>query len=99
MLLADVVQASAAVAATRARTVKVAELAPVLAAAAAEGPHTLAIVTSYLGGSLLQRRTGLGWRSLGDLPAPAAEASLTVEEVDAAFAAIGELAEIGRAHV
>lgn len=97
MLLADLVACSAAVAATRARTRKVALLAPVLAAAAAEGPDALAVTTSYVSGSLRQRRTGLGWRSLSDLPAPAEVSTLEVAEVDAAFAAIAELAGPGSA--
>ena len=53
------------------------------------------IVVSYLSGGLRQRRTGLGWRSLRHLPPPAAEPTLTVAEVDAAFAAMAELAGPG----
>ncbi|MBZ5733662.1 ATP-dependent DNA ligase [Nocardioides sp. TRM66260-LWL] len=97
MLLADLAACSAGLAATRSRTAKVALLAPVLAEAAAEGEETLAIVTSYLGGALRQRRTGLGWRSMTALPAPAAEATLTVAETDAAFAAMAALAGPGSA--
>ena len=44
------------------------------------------VVATYLSGSLTQRRTGVGWRSLTDLPPPAEEPSLTVAAVDAAFA-------------
>ena len=36
------------------------------------------MVAAYLAGALPQRRTGVGWRSLTDLPAPAAEPTLTV---------------------
>ena len=43
------------------------------------------VVARYLAGELRQRRTGLGWRSLRDLPAPAATPSLRVLDVDAAF--------------
>ena len=85
MLLADLVATSAAVAATRSRLAKVAALADCLRRAA---PGEIAIVTSYLSGELRQRRTGVGWASLRDLPAPAAEPSLEVAEVDRAFARI-----------
>ena len=97
VLLADVVATSAAVAATRSRKAKVAALAERLAQAAAHDPAELEIVTSYLAGSLRQRRTGLGWRSLATLPAPAAESSLTVAQVDAAFGRIALLAGAGSA--
>lgn len=92
MLLADVVAASAAVAATRSRKLKVAAIADVLRAAT---PEELPIVASWIGGSLRQRRTGLGWRSVSSLPPPAASPSLEVLSVDAAFAALGELAGSG----
>ena len=48
-------------------------------------PDEVPVVARYLGGELRQRRTGLGWRSLTDLPAPAAEPTLEVLAVDAAF--------------
>lgn len=92
MLLADIVSTSNAVAATRSRKAKVAALATCLGAAARE---ELPVVTAYLGGSLLQRRTGLGWRSLTSLPAPAAEPALTVEGVHEAFERISRLAGAG----
>ncbi|WP_205472518.1 ATP-dependent DNA ligase [Nocardioides sp. SYSU D00038] len=92
MLVAELVSTSEAVAATRSRKAKVAALAACLTAApAAEVP----VVTSYLAGALLQRRTGLGWRSLADLPSPAAEPTLEVLEVDAAFAALAALSGAG----
>ena len=43
-------------------------------------------MVSYLSGELRQRRTGVGWASLRDLPPPATEATLNVAEVDRAFA-------------
>ena len=52
-------------------------------------------VTSYLAGSLRQRRTGLGWRSMQALPEPAAESSLTVREVHEAFEHISGLSGAG----
>jgi DNA ligase-1 len=82
VLLARIVETSQAVAATRSRKAKVTALAETLAEA---GPDDLEVVTSYLGGSLLQRRTGVGWRGIGSPPPPAAEPSLTVAEVHVAF--------------
>ncbi len=70
MLLADLVQASRAVGATRSRKAKTAALAEALALAEPEEVET---ATSYLSGVLRQRRTGLGWRSLADLPEPAGD--------------------------
>ncbi len=70
MLLADLVEARKAVRATRSRKAKTAALASALAAAE---PDEVETVTSYLSGTLRQRRTGLGWRSLSALPAPADE--------------------------
>jgi ATP-dependent DNA ligase I len=48
-------------------------------------PDEVPIVVVYLSGELRQRRTGLGYAALRDLPPPAAEPSLTVREVDAEF--------------
>src|SRR4051794_19552802 len=78
MLLADVVETSGVVAATRSRKAKVVAIAERLAhAEVAELP----VVTAYVGGTVLQRRTGVGWRGLSALPQPAAEPSLSVLEV------------------
>ena len=82
MLLLDVVATSRAVAATRSRKAKVAAIAGLLGRAA---PVEVETVTAYLGGTLRQRRTGLGWRGLSTLPEPAAAPSLTVLEVHADF--------------
>ena len=71
MLLADLVATSAAVAATRSRLAKIAALADCLRRAE---PGEVAIVVSYLSGELRQRRTGVGWAALRDLPPPAAGA-------------------------
>ena len=43
-----------------------------LAPAPRRRPDDVETVTAYVGGALLQRRTGLGWRGLSSLPAPAA---------------------------
>jgi len=92
VLLHDVVITSTAVASTRSRKTKVAALADLLARADLD---EIEIVTSYLGGALLQRRTGLGWRGLGSLPNPAPEASLSLREVNGAFADLAVLAGPG----
>ena len=92
MLIADLVETSTAVAATRSRKAKTAALAATLARADA---NELPMVTSYLAGSLLQRRTGLGWRGLQTMPDPAAEPSLTVREVHEAFDHLAALSGSG----
>ncbi|MFB7887502.1 ATP-dependent DNA ligase [Cellulosimicrobium cellulans] len=55
------------------------------------------IAVAYLAGELRQRRTGLGWRSLRDLPTPAEGPSLTLTAVDAAFARMADLSGPGSA--
>jgi DNA ligase-1 len=86
VLLADVVVASAAVAATRARTAKAAAIAGALRAA---GPGEVGPVAAWLAGELPQGRVGVGWRTLSrGLPDPAPAASLTVAAVDAALTAL-----------
>jgi DNA ligase-1 len=92
MLLAELVATSAAVAATRSRKAKVAALAEALARVE---PEELEVVVSYLGGRLRQRRTGLGWRGVTDLPPPADEPSLTVLEVHETFEAMSGLSGAG----
>jgi DNA ligase-1 len=80
VLLAEVVAASAAVAATRARTAKAAAIAELLRRAE---PGEVLAVTAWLAGDPLQSRLGVGWRTLTRLAhEPAAEASLTVDGVD-----------------
>jgi DNA ligase 1 len=83
VLLAEIADAVRDVTQTSSRTAKAQRIARTLRAAASEGPGELAVVLAYLSGELRQRRTGIGWRSLHDLPAPAPEPSLTVAEVDA----------------
>src|SRR4051794_30232486 len=78
MLLAELVRTSGEVAATRSRKAKVAAIAERLAQAEVD---ELPVVTAYLGGTILQRRTGVGWRGLNTLPDPATEATLTPLEV------------------
>ncbi len=92
MLLADLVEASRVVGATRSRTAKIAALASALGAAAPEEVET---ATSYLSGVLRQRRTGLGWRSLAAMPEPASSSTLTVAGVHAMFEEISEVSGAG----
>src|SRR4051794_3649740 len=74
LLLADVVATSTAVAATRSRLAKRDALVDLLKRADAED---IEVAVAFLSGSLRQRRTGLGWASLRDLPPPAATSTLT----------------------
>ncbi|CAM5777849.1 ATP-dependent DNA ligase [Cellulomonas persica] len=92
MLLADVAATSTALAATRSRLAKRALLVDLLRRTP---PQDVPVVARYLAGELRQRRTGLGWRSLQTLPEPAAEPSLQVGDVDAAFARMAALAGPG----
>ena len=92
MLLHDLVATSQAVAATRSRKAKVAALATLLATAAPEEVET---VTAYLAGALRQRRTGLGWRGVSELPDPADSPTLEVGEVHETFDAIAAFAGSG----
>ncbi len=82
MKLTDLVATSTEVAATPSRLAKVAAIADALRAA---HPDEVPIVVSFLSGELLQRRTGVGWATLRDRPAPANSPSLTVADVDDAF--------------
>ena len=82
MLLRDLVATSTAVAGTRSRLQKRRHLAEALRGA---HPDDVDAVATFLAGGIRQRRTGVGWRTLADLPAPAAEATLTAAAVDAAL--------------
>lgn len=94
MLLSQIVEVSGRVASTRARNAKIAELATLLRSAEA---GDVPLVTAYLTGALPQRRPGVGWRSVRDLPAPAVEPSLTVQDVDSAVGAMEQLSGPGSA--
>ncbi|WP_028849988.1 ATP-dependent DNA ligase [Thermocrispum municipale] len=88
MLLATVVAASQAVAATRSRKAKVAELATLLREAE---PDERAAVVAFLSGRLTQGRLGVGWRTLTSLDSsPADEPQLTVTEVDEALTKVAQ---------
>src|SRR4051812_33358981 len=94
LLLADVVETSHAVSATRSRLAKREALVGLLQRAE---PDDIEVAVAFLSGALRQRGTGLGWASLRDLPAPASEGTLTVVEVDAAFEQIATIAGTGSA--
>ena len=66
MHLAELVDASAAVAATPARNAKIAALAELLRRA---GPDEVGPVVRWLSGELTQRQIGVGWAPLRDAPA------------------------------
>ena len=57
--LTDLVSTFEAVRATRSRKAKIAAVADALRAASTD---EVTVAASYLGGSLTQRRTGVGWR-------------------------------------
>lgn len=92
MLLDAVVSASTQVAALSSRTAKIAVLAQTLAAAE---PAELAVAAHYLSGTLPQRRTGVGWRSVMSRPQPAPQPSLGLAEVDRVFAELSLLGGAG----
>lgn len=94
MQLAHLASTSAALAATRSRLEKRALLADLLRAAPTD---EVELVATYLSGTLRQRRTGVGWRGLSDLPAPADAPSLEVVQVDAALEALSLLSGPGSA--
>ncbi len=82
MRFLDLAATSAAVGATSGRRAKVELLADALRRL---DPAEVAAGSGWLAGELRQRQTGVGWASLRDLPAPAAEPTLTVAAVDAAI--------------
>src|SRR5690242_9374126 len=83
---ADVVAASDAAAATSKRTAKVASLAGLLARLA---PEEVQPAVGFLTGTPRQGRTGVGWATVAAVEtAPAAEPSLTIDEVDAALTTV-----------
>lgn len=83
VLLSAVVKASAEVAATRSRKAKVAAIATVLSRLDTEEVRP---ATAFLSGELPGGRAGVGWATLAALAAePAAEATLSISDVDAAI--------------
>ncbi|WP_449349715.1 ATP-dependent DNA ligase [Streptomyces shaanxiensis] len=92
MLLARLAQVSQEVAATSARSQKIALLAELFREAE---PDDVPIVIPYLAGRLPQGRLGVGWKVLSRPVAPAAEPTLTVREVDTLLGALGKVAGTG----
>ncbi|MET8246917.1 ATP-dependent DNA ligase [Streptomyces sp. NPDC005202] len=92
MLLARLAQVSQEVAATSARSRKIALLAELFRDAEADD---VPIVIPYLAGRLPQGRLGVGWKVLGRRVAPAVEPSLTVREVDARLTELGKVSGAG----
>jgi DNA ligase 1 len=96
VLLVDVATASADVGAAASRLAKIARIATVLSAAAAEGDmRQVAVVVSWLSGELPQRQIGVGWASLRNIPPPGSDPVLTVPFVDTAFSEIGAVSGPG----
>ncbi|MFD5403544.1 ATP-dependent DNA ligase [Streptomyces griseorubiginosus] len=92
MLLARLAQVSQEVAATSARSKKIALLAELFREAE---PDDVPIVIPYLAGRLPQGRLGVGWKVLSRPVAPAAEPTLTVRGVDHRLTALGQVAGAG----
>jgi DNA ligase-1 len=90
--LVDVAEASAEVATTRARSAKTKRLAAVLRAADTDDVRA---VVAWLSGELLQRRIGVGWAGLSNLPPAASTPSLTVGAVNRAFSEMAEASGAG----
>ncbi|MFI2287268.1 ATP-dependent DNA ligase [Streptomyces niveus] len=92
MLLATLAHVSQEVAATSARSRKIALLAGLFRAA---GPADVPVVIPWLAGRLPQGRIGVGWQALKD-PVPAADtATLTIREADGAVTALAAVAGPG----
>jgi DNA ligase 1 len=93
MLFAELVATSGAVGATRSRSAKIGLLADVLRRLE---PGERDVAVSVLAGEPRQGRIGVGWATLAALaPPPAAEASLTIGEVDAAVTELDDLTGAG----
>ncbi|PAZ12502.1 ATP-dependent DNA ligase [Streptomyces sp. SA15] len=92
MLLTRLARVSQEVAATSARSRKIALLAELFRDAEADD---VPIVIPYLAGRLPQGRLGVGWKVLSRRVAPAAEPTLTVREVDARLSELGKVSGTG----
>ncbi|MFI9822738.1 ATP-dependent DNA ligase [Streptomyces sp. NPDC052013] len=92
MLLTRLARVSQEVAATSARSRKIALLAELFREAEAQD---VPIVIPYLAGRLPQGRLGVGWKVLSHPVAPAAEPTLTVREVDALLTTLGKVSGPG----
>ena len=94
LTLTELVTTHAAVAATRSRTAKTAALAACLRESDAS---EVAATVAFLSGRVPQRRLGVGWRSLAELPPAAATGTLTVSDVDRAFQVLADASGPGSA--
>lgn len=96
MQLARLAEVSRAVGATRSRNAKRDLIAELLREAE---PEELEIVTAWLSGTLRQRRTGVGWRGLSNLPEPAdrPDPAQQLADIDAALDRISAIAGTGSA--
>jgi DNA ligase-1 len=92
MLLTRLARVSQEVAATSARSRKIALLAELFRDAEADD---VPIVIPYLAGRLPQGRLGIGWKALSRPVDPAAEPTLTVGEVDARLTDLGKVSGAG----
>jgi DNA ligase-1 len=92
MLLTRLAHVSQEVAATSARSRKIALLAELFRDAEADD---VPIVIPYLAGRLPQGRLGIGWKVLSRQVEPAPEPTLTVREVDARLSALGKVSGAG----
>ena len=97
MRLADLVATSRRVTETRSRLEKTAALGDLLRRLGAEGAEEIDIAVAFLSGHLRQGRIGLGGAAVRNArpESAAAEPSLTLAEVDAAFERIGSIAGSG----
>jgi DNA ligase 1 len=94
VLLIDVATTSVDVGGSASRLAKIARIAQLLGLAKSD-PKLVAIVVAWLSGELPQRQIGVGWAALRSVPPAAAQSSLTVIGVDAAFSAIGAVSGKG----
>jgi DNA ligase-1 len=92
MLLTRLAHVSQEVAATSARSRKIALLAELFRDAEADD---VPIVIPYLAGRLPQGRLGIGWKVLSRAVEPAPEPTLTVRDVDARLTALGKVSGAG----
>ncbi|MFL6061470.1 MAG: ATP-dependent DNA ligase [Marmoricola sp.] len=92
MFLAQLAATSTAIASTRSRLEKRSLLAELLRDAPVE---EVELVATYLSGTLRQRRTGVGWRGLADLPAAAETPSVALLEIDGALEQIAAFSGTG----
>src|SRR5215831_3974064 len=97
VLLTELVLTSQAVAATPQRGVKIGKIADLLRTAS---PAEVPVVVAFLAGELRQRQIGVGYAALAGLAAGGDAAdglapTLTVSEVDAVFAEVGDVTGAG----